>query len=90
MKTSIVYNCHVTCCDWSQQVTWYQQRGWYSDLSSARVRGTWPVPSDDRCFTVSGGHSGHRIAVLRAINGHPTLQCHCPAVYIQRPVGKWL
>ncbi|CAI9571603.1 unnamed protein product, partial [Staurois parvus] len=24
------------------------------------------------------------------INGHPTLQCHPPAVYIQRPVGKWL
>ncbi|CAI9567362.1 unnamed protein product [Staurois parvus] len=24
------------------------------------------------------------------INGHPTLQCHHPAVYIQWPVGKWL
>ncbi|CAI9579997.1 unnamed protein product [Staurois parvus] len=35
MKPSIVYNCHVTCCDWSQQVTWYQQQGRYSDLSSA-------------------------------------------------------
>ncbi|CAI9620275.1 unnamed protein product, partial [Staurois parvus] len=24
------------------------------------------------------------------INGHPTLHCHRPAVYMQRPVGKWL
>ncbi|CAI9614327.1 unnamed protein product, partial [Staurois parvus] len=24
------------------------------------------------------------------INGHPTLHCQRPAVYIQRPVGKWL
>ncbi|CAI9553057.1 unnamed protein product, partial [Staurois parvus] len=24
------------------------------------------------------------------IDGHPTLQCHRPAVYIQRAVGKWL
>ncbi|CAI9570127.1 unnamed protein product, partial [Staurois parvus] len=24
------------------------------------------------------------------INGHPTLQCHRPAVYMQWPVGKWL
>ncbi|CAI9591295.1 unnamed protein product, partial [Staurois parvus] len=24
------------------------------------------------------------------INGHPTLHCHRPAVYMQRTVGKWL
>ncbi|CAI9567226.1 unnamed protein product [Staurois parvus] len=23
-------------------------------------------------------------------NGHPNLHCHRPAVYMQRPVGKWL
>ncbi|CAI9540696.1 unnamed protein product, partial [Staurois parvus] len=33
-----------------------------------------------------------QIAVLRApfINGHLTLHCHRPAIYMQRPVGKWL
>ncbi|CAI9552652.1 unnamed protein product [Staurois parvus] len=24
------------------------------------------------------------------INSHPTLHCHPPAVYIQRPDGRWL
>ncbi|CAI9581093.1 unnamed protein product, partial [Staurois parvus] len=50
------------------------------------------VPSDNRCSTVP--HSGHRIVVLRApregrpfINGHPTLQCQCLAVYIHGPDG---
>ncbi|CAI9622858.1 unnamed protein product [Staurois parvus] len=43
MKPSIVYNCHVTCCDWSQQVTWFLQRGPVLRSAIGRVRGTRPV-----------------------------------------------
>ncbi|CAI9574558.1 unnamed protein product, partial [Staurois parvus] len=32
-------------------------------------------PSHDRCFTVSGGHSGHWIAVLRAPREHAQAGC---------------
>ncbi|CAI9624885.1 unnamed protein product [Staurois parvus] len=59
MKPSIVYNCHVTCCDWSQQVTWHQQREPVLGSVIGRVR---EVPHSDhtgsQCHALPG--STHR------------------------------
>ncbi|CAI9605301.1 unnamed protein product, partial [Staurois parvus] len=41
-------------------------------------------------FRCSRGSAHKQGAGRPFINGHLTLQCHPPAVYIQRPVGKWL
>ncbi|CAI9572952.1 unnamed protein product, partial [Staurois parvus] len=42
-----------------------------------------------RCCALPG--STHKQGAGRPfINGHPTLQCHRPAVYIQRLDGRWL
>ncbi|CAI9582525.1 unnamed protein product [Staurois parvus] len=40
------------------------------------------VPSDDRCSTVSGGHSEHRITVLRAPREHAQAGCGEAAVCV--------
>ncbi|CAI9579672.1 unnamed protein product, partial [Staurois parvus] len=42
-----------------------------------------------RCCALPG--SAHKQGAGRPfIDSHPTLQCHRPAVYIQRPDGRWL
>ncbi|CAI9589886.1 unnamed protein product, partial [Staurois parvus] len=46
------------------------------------------VDTGSRCCALPG--SAHKQGAGRQfIKGHPTLQCHRPAVYIQRP-GRWL
>ncbi|CAI9597837.1 unnamed protein product, partial [Staurois parvus] len=88
MKPSIVYNCHVTCCDWSQQVTWYRQRGTVLRSIIGRVRGIRPVTDRDaawlckhaNCACAGGRHmeaSRKGNAFLRMPFGH-------------RPGVKWL
>ncbi|CAI9577316.1 unnamed protein product, partial [Staurois parvus] len=85
-------------CDWSQLVTWYKavvnslvpcdlcDHAQISHVVSNDVRSdilliTLHVISD--CFTVSGGHSGHRIAVLRAPGERA--KAGCGKVVYKRP-----
>ncbi|CAI9559778.1 unnamed protein product, partial [Staurois parvus] len=91
-----VVNSLVPCdlCDHSQ-ISHIVSNDVTSDilLTTLHVITDWPisdhmigteVPSDDQCFNVSGGHSGHRIAVLRAPRERIQLE-KAGAVYERQP-----
>ncbi|CAI9576290.1 unnamed protein product, partial [Staurois parvus] len=78
-------------CDWSQLVTWY--KAFISHIVSNDVRSDillttlhvitdWPI-SDHMIGTSYRGHSGHRIAVLRA--PRERAQAGCGEAVFRRP-----
>ncbi|CAI9608066.1 unnamed protein product, partial [Staurois parvus] len=58
-------------------------------ISDHMIRRSDTAGNGSRCCALPG--SAHKQGAGRPfINGHPTLQCHRLAVYMQRPDGRWL
>ncbi|CAI9541689.1 unnamed protein product, partial [Staurois parvus] len=67
---------------------WTSYRGPVRQSVFRCVRRTQWAP--DRGAACCPGNAHKQGAGRPFINGHPTLHCHRPAVYMQWPVGRWL